>query len=88
MKLLLASQSSGRAAMLRAAGLTFETSAAHVDEEKVEREIAFARRMFADNGWPVIDVTRRSIEETAAAIIRQMNERAAAVDGPVGIKPI
>lgn len=32
-KLLLASQSSGRAAMLRAAGLDFETSAAHVDEE-------------------------------------------------------
>lgn len=33
MTLLLASQSSGRAAMLRAAGLSFETSAAHVDEE-------------------------------------------------------
>jgi len=33
MSLLLASQSSGRAAMFRAAGLTFETSAAHVDEE-------------------------------------------------------
>ena len=33
--------------------------------EAVEGELAFARRMFADNGWPVIDVTRRSIEETA-----------------------
>ena len=33
MTLLLASQSSGRAAMLRAAGLDFETTAAHVDEE-------------------------------------------------------
>lgn len=33
MTLVLASQSSGRAAMLRAAGLTFETTAAHVDEE-------------------------------------------------------
>jgi regulator of PEP synthase PpsR (kinase-PPPase family) len=31
--------------------------------------------MFADNGWPVIDVTRRSIEETAAAILRLYNER-------------
>ena len=39
------------------------------------RELAFARRMFADNGWPVIDVTRRSIEETAAAIIALCNER-------------
>jgi hypothetical protein len=35
--------------------------------------------MFADNGWPVIDVTRRSIEETAAAIVRLINERAAGV---------
>lgn len=42
---------------------------AYVDEEKVRAELAFSRRMFADNGWPVIDVTRRSIEETAAAII-------------------
>jgi regulator of PEP synthase PpsR (kinase-PPPase family) len=31
--------------------------------------------MFADNGWPVIDVTRRSIEETAAAIIALCQER-------------
>lgn len=48
---------------------------AYVEEEAVTREIAFARRMFADNGWPVIDVTRRSIEETAAAIIALVNER-------------
>ena len=32
-------------------------------------EVAQARRLFAQHGWPVIDVTRRSIEETAAAII-------------------
>ena len=50
-----------------------ETS--YVDQDSVTREIAFARRMFADNGWPVIDVTRRSIEETAAAIIALCNER-------------
>ena len=42
---------------------------AYVDPEKVTAELAFARRLFADNGWPVIDVTRRSIEETAAAIM-------------------
>jgi [pyruvate, water dikinase]-phosphate phosphotransferase / [pyruvate, water dikinase] kinase len=47
----------------------------YVDEEKIREEIAFARRMFADNGWPVIDVTRRSIEESAAAIINLYNER-------------
>ena len=50
-----------------------ETS--YVDQDSVQREIAYARRMFADNGWPVIDVTRRSIEETAAAIINLVNER-------------
>jgi [pyruvate, water dikinase]-phosphate phosphotransferase / [pyruvate, water dikinase] kinase len=47
----------------------------YVDEEAVKQEIAFARRMFADNGWPVIDVTRRSIEESAAAIINLYNDR-------------
>ena len=38
-------------------------------------EVAFARRLFADNGWPVIDMTRRSIEEAAAAIIGFYNAR-------------
>jgi regulator of PEP synthase PpsR (kinase-PPPase family) len=48
---------------------------AYVDADKVSDEVRFARRMFAENGWPVIDVTRHSIEETAAAIIRLFNER-------------
>jgi [pyruvate, water dikinase]-phosphate phosphotransferase / [pyruvate, water dikinase] kinase len=48
---------------------------AYVDQDKVARELAFARRMFSDHGWPVIDVTRRSIEETAAAIINLVTER-------------
>jgi len=41
-ELLLASQSSGRAAMLRAAGLTFETTAAHVDEEALTASLIAA----------------------------------------------
>lgn len=41
-RLLLASQSSGRAAMLRAAGLDFETSAAHVDEEALTASLVAA----------------------------------------------
>jgi [pyruvate, water dikinase]-phosphate phosphotransferase / [pyruvate, water dikinase] kinase len=49
----------------------------YVDQEAVQRELAFARRMFADNDWPVIDMTRRSIEEASAAIINLVNERAA-----------
>ena len=47
----------------------------YVDIEAVNAELAFARRMFADNGWPVIDVTRRSIEETALAIVKLCAER-------------
>ncbi|CAM3314894.1 MULTISPECIES: pyruvate, water dikinase regulatory protein [Sphingomonas] len=49
----------------------------YVEQEAVNRELTFARRMFADNDWPVIDVTRRSIEETAAAIISLVNQRKA-----------
>lgn len=48
---------------------------AYIDNERVKKEVQFARRLFSDNNWPVIDVTRRSIEETAAAIIRIHNER-------------
>ena len=50
---------------------------AYVEPEAVSREVTYARRMFADMGWPVIDVTRRSIEETAAAVIALVNERGA-----------
>ena len=59
----------------RLLSLNERAETAYVDEERVEQEVAFARRMFADNGWPVIDVTRRSIEETAAAIIKLYTER-------------
>jgi [pyruvate, water dikinase]-phosphate phosphotransferase / [pyruvate, water dikinase] kinase len=53
----------------------------YVDMEAVNAELAFARRMFADQGWPVIDVTRRSIEETAVAIVRLCTERLQAAQG-------
>jgi hypothetical protein len=59
----------------RLLSLNETTTTAYVDQEAVTREVAYARRMFADNGWPVIDVTRRSIEETAAAIIALVGER-------------
>ncbi|WP_242185749.1 pyruvate, water dikinase regulatory protein [Sphingomonas sp. CARO-RG-8B-R24-01] len=65
----------------RLLSLNQKTETAYVDQEAVTREVAFARRMFADNGWPVIDVTRRSIEETAAAIIALVGERVGAQRG-------
>ncbi len=41
----------------------------YVDRTRVAEEIGESRRFFERQGWPTIDVTRRSIEETAAAII-------------------
>ena len=60
----------------RLLSLNQSAETAYVEQEAVQREVAYARRMFADNGWPVIDVTRRSIEETAAAIIALVNDQA------------
>jgi regulator of PEP synthase PpsR (kinase-PPPase family) len=44
-----------------------------VDEEAVKGELLWARRLCNRNGWPVIDVTRRSIEETAATVLQLMD---------------
>ena len=43
--------------------------AEYVDRAAVAEEVAASRRLFAEHGWPTIDVTRRSIEETAAAVL-------------------
>ena len=59
----------------------------YVDPDAVREEVAQARRLFTDRGWPVIDVSRRSIEETAAAIItlfEQHKERLQAGSGNAG----
>lgn len=53
----------------RLLSLNEEAETDYVDLDAVRAEVAFARRLFGDKGWPVIDVTRRSIEETAAAVI-------------------
>jgi regulator of PEP synthase PpsR (kinase-PPPase family) len=47
-----------------------QNGAEYVDEEAVKAELVWARRLCASHGWPVIDVTRRSIEETAATILQ------------------
>ncbi len=53
----------------RLLSLNADDDTSYVDRDAVAEELAASRRLFARNGWPVIDVTRRSIEETAAAII-------------------
>lgn len=47
----------------------------YADVDLVKEEVAASRRLFRKHGWPVIDVTRKSIEETAASIIQLYNER-------------
>jgi regulator of PEP synthase PpsR (kinase-PPPase family) len=47
----------------------------YVDRTQIAHEIAHSKRLCSRHGWPVIDVTRRSVEETAAAIIRLLHDR-------------
>jgi [pyruvate, water dikinase]-phosphate phosphotransferase / [pyruvate, water dikinase] kinase len=47
----------------------------YIDKKAVAEEVAFSRRLCAKHNWPSIDVTRRSIEETAAAVMRLLTER-------------
>ena len=47
-------------------------NADYVDKRLVTEEVAISRRYFEQQGWPVIDVTRRSIEETAASVMDLM----------------
>lgn len=49
-----------------------QDSTDYVDEDAVKAELLWARRLCNRHGWPVIDVTRRSIEETAATVLQLM----------------
>ncbi len=46
----------------------------YVDLDRVKSELRDARRLFTQRNWPVLDVTRRSIEEVAAAIVNLLAE--------------
>ena len=60
----------------RLLSLKADDDTSYVDREAVAEEIALSRKLFARRNWPVIDVTRRSIEETAAAILDLHREHA------------
>jgi regulator of PEP synthase PpsR (kinase-PPPase family) len=59
----------------RLRSLAQEDETDYVKLETVRKEVASARRVFNENKWPVIDVTRRSIEETAAAVMQLLEQR-------------
>lgn len=56
-------------------GLNADRASTYVDHDAVRDETVKARRAFERRGWPTIDVTRRSVEETAAAIVNLLSER-------------
>jgi regulator of PEP synthase PpsR (kinase-PPPase family) len=55
------------------AGFARSDNTEYVDFEAVEKELLWARRLCNARGWPTIDVTRRSIEETAATVFKLMD---------------
>lgn len=56
----------------------------YTDEEKIIEELEEARKFFTKNKWPIIDVTRKSVEETAALIIQKYNVKKNIKDGFTG----
>ena len=47
----------------------------YADEERVAEELRYAVKLCAKHNWPMVDVTRRSIEETAALLMNMLTER-------------
>jgi regulator of PEP synthase PpsR (kinase-PPPase family) len=63
----------------RLLSLRATSDSSYTDKDAVSDEIAFTRKLCMRRGWPLIDVTRRSIEETASAILalhQEARERA------------
>ena len=52
----------------------------YTDMEAVREEVVQARRLYERQGWPVIDVTRRSVEETAAAVLNLLQDNRPATE--------
>lgn len=57
----------------RLLSLKEDRESSYIDHEAVREEVVRARRLYERQGWPVIDVTRRSVEETAAQVINILN---------------
>lgn len=53
----------------------------YVDRAQITEELRYGRQLCERHGWPIIDVTRRSIEETAAAVVALLHQPSGAVYG-------
>ena len=47
-----------------------KNTSTYVSLEEIKKEVMFAKILFKKNNWPIIDVTRKSVEETAASVIK------------------
>lgn len=59
----------------RLGSMNADANSDYASEEAIKAELTKAKRMFAKHRWPVIDVTRRSVEETAAQILTKLSAR-------------
>jgi regulator of PEP synthase PpsR (kinase-PPPase family) len=59
----------------RLASMGEERDTSYIDPDVVREEINATRRLFEQHDWPTLDVSRRSIEETAAAVMNLLTER-------------
>jgi [pyruvate, water dikinase]-phosphate phosphotransferase / [pyruvate, water dikinase] kinase len=50
-------------------------STSYVDLDSVRAEVTATRQLFEQRGWPAIDVSRRSVEETAASVLNLLAEK-------------
>lgn len=70
-----------RANRLEAMGVP-QRDLAYVDRHAIAAEIAALRRLCRDQDWPILDVSRRAVEETAAEILTMLRRRAAPDEPP------
>ena len=55
---------------IRLTSLKEDQNSEYVNIDKIKDELNNARKIFKENSWPMIDVTRKSVEETAASVIK------------------
>ena len=67
--------------------LNSSTFDSYIDMDLIKEEMAFTKKLCAQNRWQVLDVTRKSIEETAATVIALYEERRRQQHQPLDSRP-
>lgn len=68
--LVISPERLGQIRKSRLLSLNEERTTDYVDEQSIIEELRESRKIFSKNGWPIIDVTRKSVEETSANILQ------------------